>query len=290
MNSLVALRRRFPTLSRLLDLYRIQKKSELFDGSFAGEFVVLEKIAKNLEITDGFVLDIAASDGYSQSSTLGFYQKGFYGLAVEMDPQKFSTLAFLYSKYPNVKLSKNRVTPGNIVALLDSFEVGDIAILNLDIDSYDLSVILAMLRGGYFPKIISMEINEKIPTGIYFVVEFSESHYWQGDHFYGCSLDAACLSIKPFGYSLVQLEYNNAFFVRNDVNKVKAVDLESGQAYKFGYQERSDRKTIFPWNQDVECWLELPILETIDQIHNRFQKYQGRFSLRPSGMSPLTRP
>ena len=86
-----------------------------------------------------------------------------------MDPFKFSKLAFLYSVFPNAKLARGRVTPGSVESLLSAEVPTDYALLNLDIDSYDLAVIDEMLKSGYKPTIISMEVNEKIPPPIYFV-------------------------------------------------------------------------------------------------------------------------
>ena len=162
--------------SQFTSFWRLKKLKALAansDGSFAGEFQYLKQLTEQLTIKTGSVLDIAASDGYSQSSTLGFYRNGWGGLAVEMDPLKFSTLSFLYADFPKVSLARSRVTPHNVVSMLEAFEVREIAILNLDIDSYDLSVIEAILSRGYLPQIISMEINEKIPPGVYFAVNFS---------------------------------------------------------------------------------------------------------------------
>ena len=63
------------------------------DTSFCGERVAIERLTKDLEIENGFVLDIAASDGVSQSSTLGlFANQNWKGLAVEMDKKNFLSL------------------------------------------------------------------------------------------------------------------------------------------------------------------------------------------------------
>lgn len=226
---------RLTNLRELILLASLRSLAADSDGSFAGEYLYLRELTTKLDLKTGSVIDIAASDGYTQSSTLGFYRSGWSGLAVEMDAEKFSKLSYLYAKFPNVKLAKNRVTPINIASLLEAFEINlNFTILNLDIDSYDLGVIQAMLNHGYFPEIISMEINEKIPPGVYFSVDFSEEHFWQGDHFYGCSIDAAAMHIKPFGYSLVSVQYNNAFFVRNSVADNIFKDLTPTEAWESG--------------------------------------------------------
>jgi hypothetical protein len=271
------------TTKRLVSLFLLTRKADA-DGSFGGEYAVLDRLADKLEIDAGFVVDIAASDGYSQSSTLGFFRrKNWSGLAVEMDPHKFSKLAFFYADFPNAKLLRQRVTPLNIRSLLRSCEVPkDLAILNLDIDSYDLYVMEEMLRADYRPKIISMEINEKIPPPIYFTVLYEESHYWQGDHFFGCSIAAASGVVKPFGYILQSLAYNNAIFIRSDIGKSRFSDLRAEDAYNEGYRNQPDRKTLFPWNADVECLLEYAPDDAVRFINDLFRKYKGKYTLRES--------
>ena len=49
-----------------------------------------------------------------------------------------------------------------------------------------------ILEKNFRPKVISMEINEKIPPPIYFAAKFNENDKWEkDDHFYGCSITAA---------------------------------------------------------------------------------------------------
>jgi hypothetical protein len=267
-------------LRRIVTLERVKHKIHSPDVSFAGEYKYLRKLTTALGLEHGPVLDIAASDGYSQSSTLGFFSEGWTGLAIEMDPNKFSHLAFLYYEFPSVKLAKNRVTPNNVIHIFNAFEIPhNISILNLDIDSYDLAVLEAILKSGYRPKIISMEVNEKIPPGIYFSVNYSEDHYWKGDHFYGCSLDAAAHLVKPFGYFLVSLEYNNAFFVLESLAAGGLSDLNSAEAFELGYKNQSDRKSLFPWNDDVESWLFLTPEEALGSIKQRYQAYEGLYTM-----------
>ena len=87
-----------------------------------------------------------------------------------------------------MRLARARVTPLNLVNSQPGNEVPkNFELLNLDIDSYDLRVVETILSSGFRPQIISMEVNEKIPSGIFFTVEYDDEHYWKGDHFYGCS-------------------------------------------------------------------------------------------------------
>jgi hypothetical protein len=247
----------------------------------------LEYLSDKLNIEQGYIVDIAASDGYNQSCTFGFFnEKKWSGLAVEMDPIKFSKLSFLYSNFKNCKLARNRVTPNNVASILYSNEVPlDFDILNLDIDSYDLHVVDEMLKSGFKPKILTMEINEKIPSGIFFTVNFDDSHYWQEDHFYGCSIDAAAAVVKPYGYILYACEFNNAFFVRCDMASniylgTAFRDLTANEAYSIGYKDRENHLEIFPWNKNVDHWLILNLSDVVVEINEYFSKYKGLYTVR----------
>jgi hypothetical protein len=273
---------RAPKVTRLLEVFALAQRAENSDGSNAGEYEHLDRLLSALGTQAGYVVDIAAGNGFSQSSTLGFFRReGWSGLAVEMDPDRFSKLAFIYAKFPNARLARNRVTPLNVKSLLDSYEVPkDFDLLNLDIDSYDLYVIEEMLKAKYRPKVISMEINEKIPPPIYFTVDYHDAHYWQVDHFFGCSIEAAASIVRPFGYILQSLVYNNAMFIRTDVANGRFEDMSVKDAYDNGYRNKSDRKTLFHYNADVDCLLDYTPKDGVRFIREYFEKYDGKYTLR----------
>ena len=60
---------------RALRLFKNWKKAQRGDNSYAGEFEYLRALLKKLNITGGFLVDIAASDGVHQSCTLGFLSR-----------------------------------------------------------------------------------------------------------------------------------------------------------------------------------------------------------------------
>lgn len=277
--------RKIPTITLLKQLNKLRlhyRQSQCNDNSYAGEYPHLRGIINRLNILTGYVVDIAASDGVTSSSTLGFFQDpNWSGLAVEMDPIKFSKLAFLYTNFPDAKLAMVRVTPININYILNGFEVPvDFTLLNLDIDSYDLHVINQVLKSGFRPKIISMEINEKIPPPIFFSVNYDDGHFWKGDHFYGCSLTAASEIVKPYGYKLESLQYNNATFIRSDICNDLFDDLSIEIAYDSGYRNKPDREKLFPWNLNINCILDYSPLDSIAFLNELFKEYNGKYTLR----------
>jgi hypothetical protein len=266
---------------RMVELDWLRRRAQEPDTSFAGEF---KAICEALEVTGqtqgGWCVDLAASDGVIQSSTLPLFRSGWRGLAIEMDARKFSSLAHIYADYPEVNLLKARVVPDNVGHLFRSLQVPmNFDVFNLDIDSYDLDVLNALLTAGYRPCIISMEVNEKIPPPLCFSVLYSPNHVWKGDHFFGCSLSAATGALKEFNYGLKSLAFNNAIFVDLDRTIAPFVPLPPEIAWRDGYLNRLERKHLFPWNSDVEVALTMTPEEAKKFFDELFESYEGRYQL-----------
>lgn len=251
--------------------------------AFAGEEFKLHNLVERVGLTKGLAVDIAASDGVTQSCTLGFYRDQHWGgLAVECDPEKFTKLAWAYEAFPAVKLAQTFVTPLNVVELLKAFSIPkDFELLNLDIDSYDRPVMQALLDAGFRPKVITMEVNEKLPPPLYFAVNYAPDHGYSGGHFYGCSAEAAAATVRPRGYILESILGNNAFFVQKGLaKKAGMVDRDVAEAYRDGYLEFPDRAKVFYYNHDVDAALSMAPKEALAFFKNYFAKYKGRYELR----------
>jgi len=256
-------------------------KTKKFDLNVQGhgEAKTLLDLCKELNIRCGYYVDIGASDGWTSSSTFLFAKNdNFSGLSFELDDKKFRKMQFIYKKFKNVYLSKSKVTPENVLDLFKKFNVPQkFEILNLDIDSYDLFVIKKLLE-SYKPKIISMEINEKIPPPIYFTVIFNDTHFWKGDHFFGCSIQAAHEELKKSGYRLYTLIYNNAIFVSNDI-EFYFKDRSVLEIYNDGYVNKEDRKDKFSYNHEVDVLLEMNPIDITNFLNNLFKSYEGKYQL-----------
>lgn len=251
------------------------------DNSFAGETQAIQNILSKVGDHCRYLVDIGASNGITQSSTVKFLVDYKYsGLLFEYEPSNFSKLAFLYNDRIDITLTKAKITPNNIVDFMVAHAVPqDFSLLNLDIDSYDLAVLRSLLLGGFNPKVISMEINEIFPPNIEFEVGYSDEHFWEGGHFFGCSVASAVKTLSALGYFLVAIEYNNAFFVNNSVAGKFDFKRNIFELYDQGYRNKHDRKSKFPWNSDVEFLLTASSKECEEEVRALFLKYEGKFSL-----------
>ncbi len=239
---------------------------------------VIEKWLMRFGIEVGFYVDIAAGDGVTFSNTHFLMQKGWKGLAVEVDPEKFFRLSLSTLRYPGLNLCRCRVTPDNVVALLAAnFVPKDFDLLSLDIDGYDHFVMSEILSSGFRPKLLCIEINESVPPPIFFTVKYIEDHFWVGDHFFGQSLQAAVQLCSTFGYNLAELHYNNAFFLRSDLLNNPVVT--PGEAWLRGYVLQPDRNKLFAGNAELACIFEMTSSEQLRFLKKLFEKYEGRFIL-----------
>lgn len=245
-----------------------------------GEAKKILELCEELQIKSGHYVDIGAADGWTSSSTYPFAKDdSFSGLSIELDDRQYKKMEFIYKNFKNAHLLKKKVTPDNIVKLLNEHSTPkEFEILNLDIDSYDLFVLKEILK--YFePKIISMEINEKIPPPVIFTVLYDKQHFWQNDHFFGCSIQAAYEEVSKFKYKLFTLVYNNAIFIRDDLN----IDFKEPsvlEAYNEGYKNKHDRVEKFSYNRDVDCVLDMDNKDIILFFNNFYKQYKGLYELK----------
>src|SRR6266446_2022850 len=64
-------------------------------------------------------VDIGAGDGIRWSNSYALFLKGWSGLGIEFDSRKFVKLAKAYRYFPSVFACRTRVTPENIIPLLE---------------------------------------------------------------------------------------------------------------------------------------------------------------------------
>jgi hypothetical protein len=221
-------------------------------------------------------VDIGAGDGMRWSNTYALFAGGWKGVGIEFDPRKFVKLARAYKHYPQVYATRNRAAPENIVPLLKSYEVEkDFSVLSLDIDGNDYWVLRAILS-EFRPQLIVTEINEKIPPPIRFVVKY-DPDFQLRHHFFGYSIAMLADLCKEYGYSILQLEYNNAFLAPKELAAERALDAET--AYARGYRDRRDRKEKFRLNFDMEAVHSLSPEKAIEFLRDFYAKFAGQFYL-----------
>ena len=236
----------------------------------------LDAVLQNAPTTP-YLINLGASDrgaklGNANADAVGLRMDNTTFAGFAADPGHFRIYG---STNPNVVTSRTAVTPSNIVALLDAARAPlNPHLLKVDIDSYDADVVRAVLTTRQ-PTFIFVELNEKIPPPLslcFHYRKWSPWHFWhRGGHHYGCSLSAYSELLRGLGYSLVSVVLNDAIYVRTKRAaaagfhrlrppataragcRLPKSDL---QAYQRGYSQLPRRKELFPWNSNVDAWLD----------------------------------
>lgn len=256
------------------------KKLARKKGHFSnfGEQKIIEKYVKRLAIEEQskIAVDIGAGNGIRMSNTYALFMNGWNGVGIEYDSRKAAELAEAYKFYPNVSACRCLVTPLNIVSLLRGYSIkNDFGVLSLDIDSYDLPVLDALLS-EFRPRLIVSEINEKIPPPIKFNVKYNRD-FTLRHHFYGYSLASLNDLLKRYNYAVLELEYNNVFLAPAELPGVKPIGIE--RAYREGYLERKDRKEKFSPNDNMEILHTLKPEEAIAFLDKFYAESKGYYEI-----------
>ncbi len=225
---------------------------------------------------DHVAVDLGAGDGVRHSNTHALFTAGWRGLAVELDSRRAYRLARTYRNHPQVFISRCRVTPQNVVPLLQAYELApEFGVLSLDIDSYDYLVLDALLT-HFRPRLVVTEINEKLPPPIKFVVKY-DPDFQLRHHFYGYSIASLAELCARHSYALLELEYNNAFLAPLEIAPGPA--LSAAQAYRQGYLERADRHDKFRLNHDMEALHTLTPADSLIFLKRFYAPHEGKYEI-----------
>lgn len=185
--------------------------------SQAGEAGILEEVFRRLGITRGVILEAGASDGLFLSNTNQFVGKGHKLIYVESNPDEFQKLRQNFQHHDDVTTLLRHITPAGP----DSLDViaselglpGDVDLLVVDIDSYDIAVLrgLESLR----PKVVMIEYNPFFLPSEEYEADSGDIHPSRGGK--GSSLGTLYRVAAEKGYQIVCTLNMNAIFVRAEL-------------------------------------------------------------------------
>jgi|SRR5581483_1675055 len=133
-----------------------------------GEDGILAEIFKRLGIKTGWFVEFGAWDGKHLSNTYALLEKGWRGVDIEGDKERYKDLRQAAKKFHGRLTTINAFVSTKGKNSLDNLLKAtklprDIDLLSIDIDSYDYLIWQALKN--YNPKIVVIEINSSIPLG-----------------------------------------------------------------------------------------------------------------------------
>eukprot|EP00965_Chrysotila_dentata_P224026 6193934-Pleurochrysis_carterae.AAC.3 len=119
---------------------------------------------------------------------------------------------------PEINLIKAVLSEDNIVHEFRKAGIPtDVDYLSIDVDSIDLWLLLALLKGGYRPRVFTIEYNSNF-NSTQLISSHRAWHPWDGTMVFGASAAAINMVAEMFGYKLIHtLKYFDMFYVRSDV-------------------------------------------------------------------------
>src|SRR5262245_2337909 len=186
--------------------------------SQTGEDGIIERALEIIGESDEWCVEFGGWDGLHFSNCARLLRdRGFSGVFVEPNPDKFQQLETNYRDFPKVSAINTYVgftATENLDTLLKGAPIPqDFDFLSIDIDGNDYHVWKAIqhLR----PKLICIEFNPTIPSEVDFVQE-ANPRVQQG-----ASLAAMIRLGKEKGYELVcATEWNSFFVARSEERRV----------------------------------------------------------------------
>jgi hypothetical protein len=262
---------------RLLD-YSINVHSQ------TGEDGILSKILEMLPSTDRWCVEFGAWDGQYLSNTFNLIaNQGYSGILIEGDQKRYEDLQKKSTGNDKITILNQYVGferhNGLDVILKNTPIPKSFDLLSIDVDGNDYHIWKAL--EDYTPKIVCIEFNPTIPTGVEFV-QTADYRINQGS-----SLTSIVDLAKLKGYELVAVTRINAIFVlaelfhclnisKNDPFALRE-DISDVTFIFSGYDG-----TVFLAGAQALPWHNISYESRLKQLPKTFRIYPGNYTSRQS--------
>ena len=189
-------------------------------GSQGGQDAKLTRILGEIGVANGTFVEFGYT-GTSTSNTVALRRRGWHWLL--LDGHNSDKL---------INLHAERITSSNIVRLFRQHGVSiEVDYVSIDIDSFDLWVLRALLASEFRPRVLTVEYNSNFPYGSWLAFPDPQImdvppglRHWGGNCYMGSSASALHAVAVEGGYEVVDVEPGlDLFLVRRDLWAGRAV-------------------------------------------------------------------
>ena len=130
---------------------------------------------------------------------------------------------------PAINLHREVISPDNIVQLFDKYGVPpEPDYVSIDVDSVDVWIMKSLVKGGYRPRVMTVEYNINLPMDAVLVQALDGGNVM--DYAFGASLKAIATVGEELGYTLVHVVPElDAVLVRSDL--LRGVEVHPLEAW-----------------------------------------------------------
>lgn len=180
---------------------------------------VIEGILLKIGFESRFCVEFGAGDGYNHSFTRNLIENhDCSAFLIEAEDTLSQNLHNYYQDKENIYTLQSFITTGNIETLFEKNHVPkNLDALIIDIDSTDYHIWKAIQK--FEARMVCIEYNPSFKPPEVFVIDYKDDFVWQGDDYYGASIQAMVNLGKEKGYELVHCSSggDNLYFVKKDL-------------------------------------------------------------------------
>jgi hypothetical protein len=189
-----------------------------------GEDGVLLRMLEIIGTTNKKFLEFGVEDGMQCNSRILRERCNFTGLMWDGSNENVG-----------INLRKEIITVGNVIDLFEKYKVDmNLDVMSVDVDLFDWWILLRVLRRGYRPRVLIVEVNPTLGVSdpkfrsqyhhvnsvplVVIPPEMTTQETWDLSRYAGANPLAYNLMVSEFGYHMVHCDICgvNCFFVRTD--------------------------------------------------------------------------
>jgi len=176
----------------------------------------------------GFVVELGAQDGYHLSNSRYLIEQGWNHILIDADNKG------------NQEVKEHKITKENINELMAKYNCPkEFDFLSIDLDGNDYWILDEILK-QYRPKLVVAEYNASFAVRESKTIKYDPEFIWQGDTYFGFTLEAGKKLAKKNGYKPVMQNSNmNIWLLREDLSEI--FEEESFSYEQQDYFKKSER-------------------------------------------------